>query len=64
MGPSVDCDVSSLASAARLARPPRAIIARAYPKPFRFIDLSRDPPDPTLSRAADVDEYFNHLFVP
>jgi cellulose synthase/poly-beta-1,6-N-acetylglucosamine synthase-like glycosyltransferase len=31
---------------------------------LRRIDLKRDPPDPALLRAADLDRYFSGLFVP
>ncbi len=64
VGPSVDCDVIPLASAARHVRAAGAVRSRASARPFRFVDLKRDPPDPTLSRTADLDAYFTHLFLP
>lgn len=62
MGPSVDCDVITTASAARTAAD--ATNVRAFTGLFRFVDLKRDPPDPALSQAAHLNEYFHHLFVP
>lgn len=64
VGPSVDCDVVPHASAARLLRAAGAKGARVQSKPFRFIDLKRDPPDPALSRTSDLDKYCTHLFLP
>lgn len=62
MGPSVDCDVITRASAARPAVD--ATNLHNFTGRFRFVDLKRDPPDPSLSQVSQIDEYFGYLFVP
>jgi len=49
-----------------MARVQRAVDATdAHIRPYlRHVDLKRDPPDPSLLSAADLDRYFNGLFVP
>jgi cellulose synthase/poly-beta-1,6-N-acetylglucosamine synthase-like glycosyltransferase len=61
VGPSVDCDVISPASAAQ----PAADATNLHDfRGFRWVDLKRDPPDPALSQVAHIDAYFSRLFVP
>jgi cellulose synthase/poly-beta-1,6-N-acetylglucosamine synthase-like glycosyltransferase len=62
VGPSVDCDAITRTSAAQPAAD--ATDVHTFVGLFRLVDLKRDPPDPALSQAAHLDEYFRHLFVP
>lgn len=63
MGPSGERDAITRASVVRLER--AADGAETHIRSYlRRVDLKRDPPDPGLLRAADLDAYFNGLFVP
>ncbi|HVZ70117.1 MAG TPA: glycosyltransferase [Rhizomicrobium sp.] len=59
---SEDIEAGSLAST-RLGRGARAVSAHARLS-LRRVDLERDPPDPSLLRAAELDAYCTGLFVP